>query len=112
MWNSYCGLPSIYIPRAYQSPCSGMDCGSQCAHAPNLASRHHAGAVYWRLSVFQSGVQGPGATGNGGRFQMSGCNSKLSPTAIRSILTPTSSGARLMVTVALVGIVISIEDVR
>src|SRR6202044_3612814 len=23
-----------------QSPCSGMDCGSQCAHAPNLASRH------------------------------------------------------------------------
>src|SRR6266496_2816348 len=93
------------MPRAYQSPCSGMDCGSQWAQAPNFASRHHSGTTYFSLIAFQSAVYGPAATFSSGKFQMSGGNPKSpSPTVICSILTPTSPSLRLMVTVPPAGI--------
>src|SRR5580700_4803789 len=36
----------MYMLRAYQSPASGADCGPQCAHMPNFASRNHSGTWY------------------------------------------------------------------
>src|SRR4051794_23022168 len=94
------------MPRAYQSPCSGIDCGSQWAQAPNFASRHHSGVAYLPANPFQSAGNGPAATFNSGRFQISGGSpNSPSPTVICWIFTPTSASARLMVTVAPAGIV-------
>src|ERR1035438_7488627 len=45
-WYLYCRLPSMYMLRAYQSPYSADDCGPQCAHSPNFASRNHSGIRY------------------------------------------------------------------
>src|SRR5271157_658720 len=42
----FCSDPCMYIFRAYQSPASMADCGPQCAHMPNLASRNHSGISY------------------------------------------------------------------
>src|ERR1035438_9121065 len=48
----------IYMPRAYQSPCSGTHCGLQCAQIPNLASLNQSGHRYV-LSDSQFGRKGP-----------------------------------------------------
>src|ERR1017187_3583952 len=45
--------------RAYQSPYSAADCGPQCAHMPNLASRYHAGTCH-SLSDSRVPLKGPG----------------------------------------------------
>ena len=38
----------MYMLRAYQSPNMGTLCGPQWLQMPNLASRNHSGALYWR----------------------------------------------------------------
>src|ERR1700733_5292711 len=48
----------MYIWRPYQSPASGTHCGLQWAQMPNLASRYHSGASYWR-SESHVGWEGP-----------------------------------------------------
>src|ERR1035437_8930330 len=93
------------MPRAYQSPLSGIDWGSQCAQAPNFASRHHSGVAYLAARPFQSAGYGPAATFNSGKFQISGGKpNSPSPTVICWMFTPTSPSPRLIVTVPPAGI--------